>query len=429
MTQLLASTPFLASFKASESGAFEDIPLWLKEARRIDACWLDSFELPSFRDEEWKYTPLTSLWRRSFDLVERLDGVIPEQLKPFLIDGARNVLVLNGHYAGEVSSLPAEGFAGVTLLSGGAAYDVFKDGRQYFSAVTRNDAELFCRLNRQFLQDPLAILVKPGTTAQGLVHILNVVTSPGVVVFPRIFIRVGQGAALNVLQSYLSLSSLTGGPQLNVPVTDIVLEAGGGLEYGERHLQSVGSSYIGAVRVWQKSDSSFKSMMSTTGAGIFRSNISVMLEGAGASAQINGLHDLHAEAHADSHTFLEHLAPDTKSDQLYKCILYDAAHSVFNGRVFVRRDAQKTSSYQLNKNLLLSRECRVDTKPQLEIMADDVKCTHGATISQLDEEQLFYLQTRAVGREDSVGMLVRGFMDDVLSTVSHPLIRKALMKG
>jgi len=121
---------------------------------------------------------------------------------------------------------------------------------------------------------------------------------------------------------------------------------------------------------------------------------------------------------------MEHIAPNARSNQLYKCVLDDASRSVFNGKVHVHREAQQTNSYQLNKNLLLSRDCRADTKPQLEIFADDVKCTHGATIGQLSEEQLFYLTTRCLSREDAARMLVRGFMDDVLNTIKDPLMRQ-----
>ena len=175
-------------------------------------------------------------------------------------------------------------------------------------------------------------------------------------------------------------------------------------------------------------NSSFHSFVLTKGAKIFRNNLSVILGGEGAQAHVNGLHALKGDRHADSHTFLDHRAPNTRSDQLYKCILQDSAHSVFNGKISVRREAQLTNSYQLNKNLILSRECCVDTKPQLEINADDVKCTHGATIGQLSEEELFYLQTRGIGKDEARQMLVRGFVEDVLNKISNPGLRAVIGK-
>jgi Fe-S cluster assembly protein SufD len=139
------------------------------------------------------------------------------------------------------------------------------------------------------------------------------------------------------------------------------------------------------------------------------------------------LHDLKGDRHADSHTFIEHIAPNARSNQLYKAILGEQSRSVFNGRVLVHREAQLTNSYQLNKNLILSREARVDTKPQLEIFADDVKCTHGATIGQLDEDQVFYLATRGITKDAATAMLIRGFIDDVLAQIQDPVLKTKLI--
>jgi Fe-S cluster assembly protein SufD len=135
------------------------------------------------------------------------------------------------------------------------------------------------------------------------------------------------------------------------------------------------------------------------------------------------VHSLRTDHHADSHTFIEHCEPNTRSDQLYKCILEDESHSVFNGRILVDPKAQLTNSYQLNKNLLLSRECRVDTKPQLEIGADDVKCTHGATIGQLNEDEIFYLETRGIKRDEARRMIIKGFIDELISRIESPFLR------
>ncbi|MBF0387885.1 MAG: Fe-S cluster assembly protein SufD [Candidatus Omnitrophica bacterium] len=427
MTPTLArSTPFIQSLKVGRANALPGEPLWLTDLRKSDALFMDACELPQFGVEEWKHTSLASLWSQSARIADAFNWVVSDELKALSVKGARTIFIVNGQPVKDGSWLSAEDLPGVAFLSGTQAWEELDAGKRNFNAVSRNDSGLFLRLNRLGFKEPLVITVEPDTVVGGLLHIVNLVTVPDAALFPRIFIRLGRGAELNVLQSYVSWS---GGGYVNVPVTDVILEAGARLEYAESHEQSLLASYIGAVRVWQGRDSSFRSMVATSGAGLFRSNISVMLEGEGAGARINGLHRLNGEAHADSHTLLEHLALNTTSDQMYKCVLEDSAHSVFNGRVFVHREAQKTSSYQLNKNLLLSRDCRVDTKPQLEIKADDVKCTHGATISQLNDEQLFYLQTRGIGREASRLMLVQGFMDDVLSRVAHPLIRQFLTRA
>ncbi|MBF0593984.1 MAG: Fe-S cluster assembly protein SufD [Candidatus Omnitrophica bacterium] len=422
MEPLLSSTAFFSSLLGDDHKLQSGIPQWIRDYRRGDLDFLATARLPSFKDEEWLYTPLSPLWRQPLKLVDRLDGVLPDQFKKYFIEDAVNILIYNGRIAGDIT-LPDQSFTGVSIEKGDAAFKRLEASREYFSTLTPNDSPLFGRLNRVLFSDPLVISVGRAVTSPGLINIVNIITSPDAAVFPRIMIKVNEGASLNVVQSYLSIPDIA---YLDLPVTDIVLDAGARLDYGERHLHSTAGTHIGAVRVWQKKDSTLRSCILSTGAGIFRSNVNVILEGQGASAEINGLHSLQGEAHADSHTYLEHVAPNTTSNQLYKCVLEGESHSVFHGRVFVHREAQQTNSYQLNKNLLLSRECRVDTKPQLEIKADDVKCTHGATIGQMDEDQLFYLQTRAVSRDEAVRMLVRGFMDDVLSRVQNPLVREAL---
>jgi Fe-S cluster assembly protein SufD len=164
----------------------------------------------------------------------------------------------------------------------------------------------------------------------------------------------------------------------------------------------------------------------TRGGKAVHDNLSVVLEGQGAEVFLNGLHHLAGAAEAQSITSVDHVAPSTMSDQLYKSILRDKSHSVFHGKIMVRREAQLTNAYQLNKNLLLSSEARVDTKPQLEIFADDVKCSHGAAIGQLDDEQMFYLQTRGIDRAAAGEMLVHGFVEDVLDRIKDARLRQAV---
>ncbi|MBI5415840.1 MAG: SufD family Fe-S cluster assembly protein, partial [Candidatus Omnitrophica bacterium] len=161
---------------------------------------------------------------------------------------------------------------------------------------------------------------------------------------------------------------------------------------------------------------------------IARNNLDVVLEGEGAGAVLNGLYSVYREQLVDNHTSVDHRVPNATSNQLYKGVLNDAARAVFNGKIFVRPAAQKTNSYQLNKNLLLGKDCRVDTKPQLEIFADDVKCTHGATIGQLDEDELFYLQARGISRKEAVRILTQGFVDDLIGKISSESIRRKISR-
>ncbi len=175
--------------------------------------------------------------------------------------------------------------------------------------------------------------------------------------------------------------------------------------------------------------SCLRSFFFTRGESGVSDDINVVLEGAGAGVFLNGLHLLAGEAKAESTTNIEHAAPSTTSDQLYKCLLRDTSYSLFNGRILVRREAQLTNAYQLNKNMLLSTQARADTRPELEIFADDVKCSHGATIGHMDHDQLFYLQTRGIDKAAAGEMLTNGFVEDVVDRISDPRLKNEVQRS
>ena len=203
----------------------------------------------------------------------------------------------------------------------------------------------------------------------------------------------------------------------------VVLEEGARLELLRCFILPADAAAEVSLEANLDKDSYFKTFLMTKGSVAFKDTVKVVLQGPGAEVSLNGLHDLHGSADARSFTFIDHAAPSTTSNQLYKSVVRDKAHSVFNGRIMVRREAQLTNAYQLNKNLILSTAGHVETKPQLEIFADDVKCSHGAVIGQLDDDQLFYFQTRGIGREEAGRMLVKGFVDDVLFRINDAQLR------
>ena len=209
-------------------------------------------------------------------------------------------------------------------------------------------------------------------------------------------------------------------------LTDIFLSENAVLHYCKSQKESLKAFHIGQTRVWQEWDSQFDGFSFMAGSLLTRNNLDIVLNGEGTGATLNALYSAGGHQHVDNHTSVDHRAPNCTSNQLYKGILNEAARAVFNGKVFVRPIAQKTNSYQLNKNLLLGKDCRVDTKPQLEIFADDVKCTHGATIGQLDEDELFYLQTRCIPKKAATQMLAQGFVEDLFSQIKSNSIHQKL---
>jgi len=419
MANVSLQNNFLAALKTPSSAT--GIPPWLSDFRAKAGAYLDAAALPGAKDEEWKYTSLAELSGMCFETAGRFGA--SQDLHALLSDADINIVTMNGAVL-DVSEgrIPS----GVRILTGPAAFsDAALKGA--FEFKTRNDSELFLSLNGIHCPGVVVIDVPKGLKVAPVIHLLHGIDDGGEsrAFFPRIFISQAEGASLKVFETY---STKSGCPVFVNGVTDICLGEGASLELVQAVVAERDVFHVSSTRVRQARASQLRSFQFTNGARLFRNNLSVLLEGEGAGADINGLHQLAEGRHADSHTFVEHRSPQTTSNQLYKAILDVKSHSVFNGKIQVAREAQLTNSYQLNRNLILSREARVDTKPQLEIGADDVKCSHGATIGQMDDEQLFYLASRGISKESAKAMLARGFVDDVVSRVAAPELRQKLKR-
>mgnify|MGYP001610139043 CR=1 FL=1 len=418
---LFRSTALFEAMKRERSFRHEEEPLWLREARRGDAERLSGLVWPTVKNDEWKYTNLSLLAKKYFKPVRHLHEGVPARYKDFFIPGGINLVFVNGLFSEALSFLDHP-VPGLVALNAGEALDSIELLKGRIFELTRNDSDIFLSLNRVLFRDILYLEVEKGVKIKEPVHIIHLfdgeIERPGI--FARTFLKVSENAGITLLETHVALKE---GEYFSNPVTEVLLEAGASCEFVQAHQHAADGFHVGSTRIWQAKDSRCRSFVYTSGARIFRNNLNVLLQGEGAEAAVNGLHALKGDRHADSHTFVEHIAPNARSNQLYKCVVDEKAHSVFNGKILVRREAQLTNSYQLNKNLLLSSECKVDTKPQLEIFADDVKCSHGATIGQLSEDELFYLETRGLNREDASRMLIRGFIDDVVGQVVHPDVR------
>jgi len=245
------------------------------------------------------------------------------------------------------------------------------------------------------------------------------------VVFPRSIIHVGTGAKVSILESHIGF---TANSYWSNALTDMRIGENAQVQYCKAEGESSHTVHTVTTRIWQERSSQLESFSFAHRAKLVRNNLTILLKGEGTNTIMNGLYAIDGLQHVDNHTLLDIQQPNCTSYQLYKGILNDAAHAVFNGKIYVHPIAQKTNAYQLNKHLLLGKESRVDTKPQLEIFADDVKCTHGATVGQLSDEEIFYLQSRAVTKELASQLLAKGFIDDVLNTITSDSIRQKLNK-
>jgi Fe-S cluster assembly protein SufD len=389
-----------------------------EESRRI----LESMPLPTVKDEEWKYTNIAPLGKERFRLPTNHDLKDVERLWQYADKRDVNFVIINGCFISELSNF--HGVEGVKFMTIKEAVDGDLLTEADLRRTTSNDPQPFTTLNHVYHRCGAYIQIEKKARIDRLLHIIHVDTGADqYAVSPRTVVRMNRSSEATILESHISF---TDNRYFINALTDLYLGENSILHYSKAQDDSPNAVHVGSTRVWQRPDSRLDGFSLMRGGQLTRNNVSVISEGEGTDSTINGLYTVTGDQHVDNHTMIDHREPNCTSHQLYKGLLTGSARSVFNGKIYVRQIAQQTNSYQLNKNLLLGKNCRVDTKPQLEIHADDVKCTHGATIGQMNEDEIFYLQTRCISRDEAVRMLARGFVNDIITTVASESVRTKL---
>ena len=283
----------------------------------------------------------------------------------------------------------------------------------------------FTALNTAFISSGAFLFISKGVSIDAPIHLLFIadVKEKAVASFPRILIVAEKGSSATVIESYASAHEEV---YFTNAVVEIRLEDGARLNYYKVQRENSKAFHIATTQAELGRNSSFNSTTVTLGAQLSRHNINVALDNEGAECWVDGLYIVGSGQHADTHSLIDHRKPHCTSHQLYKGILDGKSRAVFNGKVFVHENAQQTDAMQTNKNLLLSNEARVDTKPQLEIFADDVKCAHGATVGQLEEEELFYLSSRGLHPIIARNLLTYGFAEEVIEKIKVESIKAQL---
>ncbi|MCP5151519.1 MAG: Fe-S cluster assembly protein SufD [Ectothiorhodospiraceae bacterium] len=387
----------------------------------IRAFEADGF--PSSRAEDWRYTRLGALERKGFRLAEPGAAVDPDALDPLCLplEAAWRAVFVDGRLAPALSHLPSGGDLRVTPLA-----DALADGDASLGTRLtpgeRRPPSAFTRLNTAFMGDGAVVRVEPGHTVERPLHLLFVTASAdaGAASHPRLVVEVGAGASLTVLESYAGVGA---GGYLTNALTRIVLADGAALEHVKLQSETDDAYHIASVDVRQSASSRYVHRVFQLGARLGRTEYDVALEGEGAQCTLDGLFLVAGRQHSDLRLRIEHESPECRSEQLFKGILDGHSRGVFDGRVRVHPDAQKSDARQTNHNLLLSRDAEVDTKPQLEIYADDVKCSHGATVGQLDDNMLFYLRARGIDGDTARALLTYGFARDVVDRITDDAVR------
>ena len=426
MTQALSTeNRYQADFAAFQQCA-DDEPAWLRGLRQ--RAWSRFVELgfPTNRgNEAWKYTNLSRIAAISFaypqdpgaDLVQVSDlkGLAPQH------DLWTTLVFVNGRYAPALSGGPPAGKARVTSLADAAQQDGATAERHLARYASPED-DGFVALNTAFLGDGALVHVPAGQAQPLPIHLLFLVTGEGepTVTYPRTLIVAEPESSLTVLESYVSLS---GGPTFTNAVTEIVAGDGARVHHYRMLMEHPDSFHVCTSRVVLGRDSSLTSTSFSTGAAMARNDFGVLLDAPGASCTLNGLHMTGGTQHIDNHIDVDHAKPHTSSRLYYKGILDGSSRAVFSGRVLVRPDAQKTDARQDDRNLILSDGAEVDSKPSLEIFADDVRCYHGATSGHIDEEALFYMQSRGLDPKAAQRLLVRAFASEIIDTIQLEPLR------
>lgn len=402
-------------------------PQWVGALRRSALDRFVRLGFPTTKNEDWHFTSVAPITAHAFDAIATPSSVTREQLTPFLFPGEWETMVfVNGVFAPALSSVSGHGLQdGLGVLTATIA-----EGPQWLErrlgAQASDETNAFTALNTALFQDGACLTLPPNVVLDRPIHLLFVTdaNAGGVLVAPRTLIALGHHAEATVVESYVALGG--GSTYLTNAVTEVSLAAGARLRHYKVQREGASAYHVGSSYAHQEQDSVYESFSFAVGAALSRTNVSTVLDGPGAHVTMNGLYMVDGRQTVDHQTRIEHAAPSCTSHEVYKGVLDGESHGVFNGKVYVRPEAQQTDGKQSNNNLLLSDRARADTKPQLEIFADDVKCTHGATVGRLDETALFYLKSRGVGPELSRRLLTYAFAADVLEELTVDAVRTQL---
>jgi Fe-S cluster assembly protein SufD len=418
MTERTTVDTILAAFADRDTGG----PPWLREQRRQAIARFAERGLPTTRDEEWRYTSLAPLAAMPLDLTASgaSEAPIAEALTPFLIGPAswNRLVFVNGRYVAKLStvgSLPAGGYVG-------SLAEALITEAEMVRPYIAQSGDAFGALNAAFWADGAFVRLPAGAGLEEPIQLLFLATAREAphAVHPRSLIVLERDSRLALVESYVALGVSA---YLTNATTEVVLRPGADLDHHRIVLEGREAIHVGQTRVRQERDSRFASCVVALAGRLVRDDVTAALAAEGAECRLSGLFVVGGEQHVDIHTVVDHIAPRATSRQLYKGVLDGTARGVFSGRVVVRPGANGTDAHQTNKNLLLSDGVEVDSKPQLEIFADDVKCSHGAADGQLAADSIFYLKSRGLDEAAARTLLTHGFANEVLGRIRVEPIR------
>ncbi|MBD2725038.1 Fe-S cluster assembly protein SufD [Nostoc sp. FACHB-892] len=403
---------------------------WLQELRQSAANWVRHSIIPTTREEEWRFTDLSSLRKVQFNVEAENFASLEFDILP---EAANSRLVfVNGVFAPELSAVSDLPF-GIVVSNLAGLSAVEQEGVRQYLAQAEGAQEVFTALNTAGMTDAAVVWVKKNVVVETPIHLvfISVVGETATISQPRCLVVAESGSQVTLVEEYTNRRGAESAEEEGVYFTNAVTEVwvGDNAQVSHTRVEWEGAEafHIGKTAIAQARDSRYTCHAITLGAKLSRHNLEILQTGEQTQTTLNGLTIISGKQLSDTHSAIALNYPHGTSDQLHKCIVGDRAHAVFNGKVFVPKPAQLTNASQLNRNLLLSSKARVDTKPQLEITADNVKCAHGATVSQLEDDEIFYLQSRGIDENDARKLLINAFAAEVINQIPIPSLREILL--
>lgn len=418
-----------ANFRQLEKDAGNGVPSSVRRLRKEALARFGELGFPGARDEDWKFTNLASLakipFRAALPTTGKVPGLAQLEQQVFPLGPCQRLVFWNGYFRPELSAvdrLPSG------VIVSGLAEALAKHSdlvEPYLAHYARHQDHALTALNTAFLRDGGFIHVPPGVVVREPVYLifLSSALEEGSVTHPRNLVVAGDRSQFSLVEYYVGLDQQL---YFTNPVTEIVAQAECNIDHYKVQRESIEAFHLAATQIEMARGSKFTSHFISLGGGLVRNEVRARLGAESCECTLNGLYLGSGRQHIDNHTVIDHALPRCQSHELYKGILDGDAHGVFNGKIFVRQDAQKTDAKQTNQTLLLSDSAVIDTKPQLEIFADDVKCTHGATVGQLSDEMIFYLRSRGVGIQEARSLLTFAFANDIVRRIQVQPVRAQL---
>jgi len=423
---------YFSDFAALEQKRAASDPAWLRSLRRAAMDRFAQLGFPTTKHEEWKYTSVAPIARTPFRASREYNG--PYGVAT-LKDGGRAyfedclpLIFVDGHLLRH-PLMPANSVPGGVKVGSLAA--ALAQGsptlEQHLGRYASYRDNAFVALNTALMEDGGLVEIPNNVVVEKPIYLffLSLAADEPAVSHPRNLVVVGRGSQVTIIEDYTILDHRKQVYFTNA-VTEVVAGENATVEYARIEQEGEGAFHVSTLQFHQARSSVVHSTSIQFGGSLVREDVGTVLDGEGCESTLNGLYVIGGRQHVDNHTTIDHAKPHCSSRELYKGVLDGHATGVFNGKIIVRQDAQKTDSKQSNKNLLLSENSVINTKPQLEIYADDVKCTHGATIGQIDPEAVFYLRSRGIGLGEARAMLTQAFATDVISKIKFQPLRDRL---